>query len=301
MAGQTASRSPAVLSSGSVRAEELVARVRRLTQPSALETPSWAPLEIDLSRNDHLLDGWWAPELLTGALCRPTMRRFGFELDVRPREYVAIDGILFPQSGLAELRARLRAGETAGAAFRFLPGANSFLLKVPPGVAGLVRFWVDLDGSWHPAASGESADDRELGIYVTRLALVKAPAVDRIGSMAALPPADGQLAPISPQGGLIGLARRLRRLLLGWEISDRLDRVRGLETALAAAERRIEELSARLGKVAAAHDAGAEQIERRMEQLASEIQEIAADGEELGEELRDDLARRLLAPSTSGA
>lgn len=246
-----------VFESDYVTPAELLARVRRRLLDQVEPTIS-APADpsFDLSKPDGLIEGWYEPEILEGRSVRWTNRRFDFEAEVRDATHVAIEAALFPESGFAELRARLRANDVPGAPFRLKTGWNTRLTPIPAGVSGRVHFSIDAGGSWSPAALGQSADPRELAILVRRLALVPFVQLPRFD----LPPPAGQRSLIQR------IVRRLRRLLLGSDVVE--------------VERRLNEAAAIL--------------EDRLAQLALVQAESAADAVEREEEWQEELARKLL-------
>jgi hypothetical protein len=246
-----------VFESGHVTPAELLARVRRRLPESAVAA-LLAPADpsFDLSRSDGLIEGWYQPETFDGVPARWTNRRFSFEAEVRDATHVAIEAALFPESGFAELRARLTANDVPGAPFRLRTGWNTRLTPIPAGVSGRVHFSIDAGGSWSPAALGQSADPRELAILVRRLALVPFVRLPRFDA-----------SPTASRRSLLQrIVRRMRRLLLGSDV--------------ALLERRWNEAAAIL--------------EDRLTQLALVQAETAADAVERDEELQEDLARKLL-------
>lgn len=242
--------------SGHITSAELLARVRRRlseTSAPALSTPG--DPTFDLSKPDGLIEGWYEPEIFDGVPARWTSRIFSFEAEVRDATHVAIEASLFPESGIAELRARLRANDVPGAPFRLRTGWNSRLTPIPAGVSGRVHFSIDAGGSWSPAAVGQSGDTRELALLVRRLALVPFVRLPRF-----------EVTMHRRRSLLQRIVRRLRRLLLGSEIVE--------------VQRRLDE--------------AASVLEDRLTQLALAQAEIAADTVEREEELQEELARKLL-------
>jgi hypothetical protein len=257
-----------VFESGHVSPAELVARVRRrLREQGHPPVATSADPSFDLSRPDGLIDGWYEPEVFDGTTVRWTNRRFDFEAEVRDATHVAIEAALFPESGFAEVRARLRANDVPGAPFRLRTGWNSRLTPIPAGVTGRVHFSIDAGGSWSPAGLGLSGDSRELAILVRRLALVPFVRLPRF----AAPPSPAPSASL-----LARIVRKLRRLLLGSELARKLQQV----DDLAELERRLNETAGIL--------------EDRLLQLALVQAESAADALEREEEWQEELARKLL-------
>lgn len=272
-----------VFRSGAVSPAELLARVRRRLELETAPTPTPSVAvdpEFDLSTGDGLLEGWYQPELLGGATVRWAARRFAFEAEVREATHVLLEAALFPESGLAELRLRTRANDVMGAAVRLYPGWNYRLLPIPAGVTGRVHFFVDSGGSWSPPS-----DPRELSILVRRLALVGFVRLPRSRDVpvAAAAPAVGT----PPASLLVRVARKLRRLLLGWNLSEGL-------LALEESRARIRALEERVAESDRRFDATAEILEDRLSQLARVDAETAADAAEREEEWQEEVARKFL-------
>lgn len=270
-----------VFRSGAVSPAELLARVRRRLELETAPVPTPAvPVdpEFDLSSGEGLLEGWYQAEVIDGAPVRWVARRFAFEAEIRDATHVLLEAAVFPESGLAHLRLRTRANDVMGAAVRLYPGWNYRLLPIPAGVTGRVHFLVDSGGSWSPPS-----DPRELSILVRRLALV---GFVRLPRSAALPAVATSL-PAPPASLAVRVVRKLRRLLLGWSISESL-------VALEESRARMRLLQDRLAESERRFDAMAEILEDRLSQLARVDAETAADAAEREEEWQEEVARKFL-------
>lgn len=266
--------------SGAASPAELLARVRRRLEAEstgAFYVPS--DPEFDLSTGEGLLEGWYHAESHGGATVRWVARRFAFEAEVRDATHVLLDAAIFPESGIAGLRLRTRANDVLGSAVRLSPGWNFRLLPIPAGVSGRVHFFVDTGGSWSPAS-----DPRELSILVRRLALVRFVELPRVGGAPAATPA----APAGPPASLgLRIVRRLRRLILGWDLSQNLLAVEEAQQRLRSVEERLAETERQFNSLAAI-------VEDRLSQLARVDAETATDSTEREDELQDELARKFL-------
>ena len=113
---------------------QLLARVReRLAREAAADAVpdrvAAAPREgpLDFASGRGLLHGWYSQEAFGDFTFRWTERRFGFEADVDDATHLRMEASLFPESGLRELRVRLRVDERdAGAAPIRKAGARFF-------------------------------------------------------------------------------------------------------------------------------------------------------------------------------
>ena len=267
--------SQSLFRSGAASPAELLVRVRRrLDSESAIAhlpvDPQW-----DLARGEGLLEGWYHAENHGASPVRWVARRFAFEAEVRESTHVLLEAALFPESGLSALRLRIRANDVLGAAVRLRPGWNSRLLAIPAGVSGRVHFSVDAGGSWTPAT-----DPRELSILVRQLALVRFVELPRIGGALA-GPADPR--PARAPALSVRIARKVRRLLLGWELSEKLLTVEETQRRLAALENRTLLIDSIAGIV-----------EDRLSELARADAEAAADATEREEEWQEEVARKFL-------
>lgn len=266
--------SQSLFRSGAVSPAELLGRVRRRLRSESPISHFPPDPRFDLVRGEGLIEGWYHAETLGGSTVRWVARRFAFEAEVRQATHVLLEAALFPESGLSELRLRIRANDVLGAAVRLHPGWNSRLLPIPAGVSGRVHFSVDAGGSWTPVS-----DSRELSILVRQLALVRFVELPRVG---ALP---GRAEPPAAQSPALSvrIARKVRRLLLGWELSEKL--VAAQET-----HRRLEALEERI----LLFDSIAGIVEDRLCELARTDAEAAADAAEREEEWQEELARKFL-------
>ena len=254
---------------------ELLGRVRRRLGSESTIPRCPADPRFDLARGEGLLEGWYDAEIQDGSTVRWVARRFAFEAEVREATHVLLEAAVFPESGLSELRLRIRANDLLGAAVRLRPGWNSRLLPIPAGVSGRVHFSVDAGGSWSPAA-----DPRELSILVRQLALVRFVELPRVGG-ALRAEADPLVA--RPPSLSVRIARKVRRLLLGWELSERL-------LALEETQRRLRDLEDRI----LVFDSIAGIVEDRLCELARADAEAAADAAEREEEWQEEVARKFL-------
>lgn len=247
-----------VLRSEVASPEELLGRVRRrLAAEAEVVGPPPADPVFDLLRDEGLLDGWYHGERAGDIVHRWTQRHFDFEAEVRDASHVALDALLFPESGLAELRGRMTANGVPTTGFRLVPGLNRCLVPIPAGLRGRVHFRVDAGGSWCPARAGVSPDERELSINVRRLALERfVPEGAASGGVASSD------AAVSPKA-----LRIARRLLASLSVFRRLSE----------AERRLAEL------------------ERRVALLAETDRELSAELTRRVDEAREDLEVKLLA------
>ncbi len=140
---------------------------------------------------------------------------------------------------------------------------------------------MDTGGSWCPAGSGTSVDERELAIAVRRLRL------GRIGEIPGGPRqaealqrlAASLVAPSDRQGFVFRLIRRLRRLALGWEIHRRVAAVEELAASLV----RLEEALSKRERL----------LDQRLAILARADAEDREDVAAFEEEWRADFARYL--------
>lgn len=259
--------------SGAASPAELLGRVRRRLESESAIPHLPADPRFDLARGEGLLEGWYNAEIHDGSTVRWVARRFAFEAEVREATHVLLEAAVFPESGLAELRLRIRANDVLGAAVRLHPGWNSRLLPIPAGVSGRVHFSVDAGGSWSPVT-----DPRELSILVRHLALVRFVELPRGGGA---PPeeADPSVAR-APAPLSVRIARKVRRLLLGWELSENLLSVEETQRRLRALEDRF--------------DSMAGIVEDRLCELARADAEAAADAAEREEEWQEEVARKFL-------
>ena len=266
--------SQSLFRSGAASPAELLGRVRRRLESESTIRELRADPRLDLARGEGLLEGWYDAEIHDGSPVRWVARRFAFEAEVREATHVLLEAAVFPESGLSELRLRIRANDVLGAAVRLHPGWNSRLLPIPAGVSGRVHFSVDAGGSWSPVS-----DPRELSILVRQLALVRFVELPRIGDVPGrTSPPDARNASLS-----VRLARKLRRLLLGWELSEKVLAVEETERRLAALEDRIPRFDSMAGIV-----------EDRLCELARADAEAAADAAEREEEWQEEVARKFL-------
>jgi hypothetical protein len=264
--------SQSLFRSGAASPAELLGRVRRRLGSESTIPHFPADPRMDLARGEGLLEGWYDAETHDGSPVRWVARRFAFEAEVREATHVLLEAAVFPESGLSELRLRIRANDVLGAAVRLHPGWNSRLLPIPAGVSGRVHFSVDAGGSWSPVG-----DPRELAILVRQLALVRFVELPRVGGDL-LGQADPRVA--RPPALSVRIARKARRLLLGWELSDRL---------LA-----VEETRRRLGALEDRFDSIAGVVEDRLCELARADAEASADAAEREEEWQEEVARKFL-------
>src|SRR5262249_34301101 len=147
--------------------QALMARVREiLDNQGSAGFVSRSEGEIDLRALAPFGAGWFAPEQLGRDLIRWTSRRFEFEATAGRASHVLMEVCLFPESGLAELRMRLRVNDSLGGAARVRTGWNRVHLALPANTFGPSRFSVDAGGSWCPADSRASGDSRELAVAV---------------------------------------------------------------------------------------------------------------------------------------
>lgn len=267
--------------SGAASSAELLARVRRRLEAEAASV-SFLPadLRFDLAKGEGLLEGWYHAEVHDGTSARWVARRFAFEAEVREATHVALEAAVFPESGIAELRLRLRANDVPGAAVRLRPGWNCRLLPIPAGVSGRVHFSVDAGGSWSPPA-----DPRELSVLVRRLELVRFVELPRSGGSTAGADAVPPEAPPTSLG--VRIARKLRRLVLGYDLSRNLAGAGEVPLKIRALEERLKETELRLDSMAAI-------VEDRLTELARVDAEAAADAAEREEELQEEVARKFL-------
>lgn len=266
--------SQSLFRSGAATPAELLGRVRRRLGSETTIADLPADPRFDLARGEGLLEGWHYSEIHDGSTVRWVARRFAFEAEVRQATHLLLEAALFPESGLSELRLRIRANDVLGAAVRLHPGWNSRLLPIPAGVSGRVHFSVDAGGSWSPVS-----DPRELSILVRQLALVRFVELPRAGAL----PGRTEPPPARPPVLSVRIARKVRRLLLGWELSEKLLAVQETQRRLGALEERILLLDSISGIV-----------EDRLCELARADAEAAADAAEREEEWQEEVARKFL-------
>lgn len=266
--------SQSLFRSGAASPAELLGRVRRRLGSETTIAHLPADPRFDLARGEGLLEGWYHAEIQDGSTVRWVARRFAFEAEVRQATHVLLEAAVFPESGLSELRLRIRANDVLGAAVRLHPGWNSRLLPIPAGVSGRVHFSVDAGGSWSPVS-----DPRELSILVRQLALVRFVELPRVGPL----PARVDPAVARPPALSVRIVRKVRRLLLGWELSASF-------VALEETQRRLGALEDRIPPV----DAIAGIVEDRLRELARADAEAAADAVEREEEWQEEVARKFL-------
>ena len=244
---------------------QLLARVReRLAREAAAaavpDRVAAAPREgpLDFASGRGLLHGWYSQEAFGDFTFRWTERRFGFEADVDDATHLRMEAFLFPELGLRELRVRLRVDERDAGAAPIRESWSPVFFTLPEGVSGRVRFTLDAGGSWCPAETGVSSDVRELALAVRRLDLVCMSRLPRVS----VPPAAA-----APAAALSRAVRGIRRLLLGRELSHRIERADEENARLA---RRVSELEGTLAEHARLANEAAGRLEETIGALASE-------------------------------
>lgn len=267
---------------------KLLARVReRLTREAArapLPDPvAAAPQEgpLDFASGRGLLQGWYPPEPFGDFTFRWTERRFAFETDVDDATHLRMEACLFPESGLQELRLRLRVDDRDAGTARIREGWNPIFFTLPEGSSGRARFTLDSGGSWCPAERGPSPDGRELALAVRRLELVCMSHLLRLSA----PP-----AAVAPAGARSRAVHGIRRLLLGRELSHRIERAEEENARLA---RRVSELEGMLAEHARLGNETAGGLEEIIGALASEDARLRDEIGAVAAQARVELGRKI--------
>ncbi|MDX2169178.1 MAG: hypothetical protein SF182_19065 [Deltaproteobacteria bacterium] len=248
---------------------------------------------FDLASDAGLLGGWYYAETFSGEPTRWTQRRFQFSAEVGAATHLAIEALLPPESGFAELRARLWVDDRAGEAFRIRPGWNRVHVPLPSGLHGPAHFLVDVGGAWCPLTQSLSEDQRELAVCIRRLALVRFDLESTLElpapALAPDPPARHALD-AAPSDGLGVRANARPRRRLEWlrtidQIPDLQERAVAVQARLDALQARCAEAEARL----AALQGQAQQMTQAIAQLTRALDARFAALEAAQRELRDDV------------
>jgi hypothetical protein len=283
-----------VFTSATENPEKLLERVRRRLKAGGTpepEPPAVSDRAPDLISGEGLLEGWYPPERFAGDAVRWTQQRFTFRANADGATHLLLEACLFPESGLPETFARLRAGEDAGPPVRVRPGWNRLLFALPATAAPATSFAVDAGGSWCPADSGLSGDDRELGLLVRRLELLRLTALPRFGDLA--PPAVARARPaqaLPGTGPLFRGAAKLRRLLLGWSLTETVERNAAEVTRLSSDLDALRALSSEQARLL---DEAMAAIEETMQALMAEDERIRREASTALRESREELARKI--------
>ncbi|MFN2386935.1 MAG: hypothetical protein ABR576_11745 [Thermoanaerobaculia bacterium] len=283
-----------VFTSATETREKLLERVRRrLRRTGAPESAAAAVPEppLDLQSGEGLLEGWYAPEQVGGISVRWTQQRFTFRTKADDATHLLVEACLFPESGLEETFARLKTGDDLGAPVRVRQGWNRLLFALPAARPLPTSFALDAGASWCPADSGLSGDDRELGLAVRRIELVRLPALPRFADLvppavrAALPP------PVPPRSGpLFRAAAKLRRMLLGWSLTETLERNAAEAQTLASELDGLRAFSAQQARLL---DEAMATITETVRALRAEDERIRREAAAALRESREELARKI--------
>ena len=131
-----------------------------------------ACLEMHSAFSRYLLKGWHEDQEVLGCAIRWTRQEFSFILHKKHADYLCLNVCSFmPSIENSPIQATVStAGNQLG---HFLVSYSDFRdirLNISEyNLSGSVKFIVRLNKTWIPKQSGESVDDRELGILVQKI------------------------------------------------------------------------------------------------------------------------------------
>jgi hypothetical protein len=276
-----------LFSSATESPADLLARVREQLNREAhrarrpTPAPGAPPEPFDFASGRGLLHGWYPPERFGDFTFRWTERRFGFEADVTDATHLRMEACLFRESGLQEMRVRLRVNDREAGTAPIRESWDPVYFTLPEGASERARFSLDAGSSWCPAGTGASPDVRELALAVRQVALVRLPALPRA------PVAPAAVAPARP---VFRAVRGIRRILLGRELTDRIERAEEENARLAA---RLAALEGALAEQARIGNEAAGRVEEAARILAREDARLREGIEEAAAQGRRELARKI--------